>query len=92
MAMELVEFLKCTANLVVDHRKGTTRPSTRSTKLKLNRDGVGLDAVVISTGVNTAFELGSDLLMQHGGTLMVFGRPGKNFPFSFSNSFSGISL
>jgi alcohol dehydrogenase, propanol-preferring len=80
--LELTRSLKYTADLLTDSSQGKGRALEEIKKLKKNNDFPGLDAVVIATGANEAFEFGADLLRKHG-TLIVVGQPAEKIAFSF---------
>ena len=74
--------MKYTADLLIDSTKGTEAALADIGKLKKNNSFKGLDAVVIATGANPAFEFGADLLRKHG-TLIVVGQPPEKISFTF---------
>jgi D-arabinose 1-dehydrogenase-like Zn-dependent alcohol dehydrogenase len=74
--------LKYTADLLIDSSKGKEDAVAEIGKLKKNNEFPGLDAVVIATGANPAFEFGADLLRKHG-VLVVVGQPPEKIQFSF---------
>ena len=78
----LTKELKYTADLLIDSSKGKENALNEINKLKKNNDFKGLDAVVIATGANEAFEFGADLLKKHG-TLIVVGQPPEKIAFTF---------
>jgi D-arabinose 1-dehydrogenase-like Zn-dependent alcohol dehydrogenase len=80
--LELTKSLKYTADLLIDSSKGKETALEEIKKLKKNSIFPGLDAVVIATGANEAFEFGADLLAKHG-TLVVVGQPPKKIEFTF---------
>ena len=80
--LDLTKSLKYTADLLIDSSRGTQRAIEEIKKLKKNSIFSGLDAVVIATGANEAFEFGADLLAKHG-TLVVVGQPPEKIAFSF---------
>jgi alcohol dehydrogenase, propanol-preferring len=80
--LELTRSLKYTADLLIDSSQGKDKALEEIKKLKKNNDFPGLDAVVIATGANEAFEFGADLLRKHG-TLIVVGQPAEKIAFSF---------
>jgi D-arabinose 1-dehydrogenase-like Zn-dependent alcohol dehydrogenase len=80
--LELTKSLKYTADLLIDSSQGKETALEEIKKLKKNSIFPGLDAVVIATGANEAFEFGADLLAKHG-TLVVVGQPPKKIEFTF---------
>jgi D-arabinose 1-dehydrogenase-like Zn-dependent alcohol dehydrogenase len=80
--LELTRSLKYTADLLIDSSQGKDKALEEIRKLEKNNDFPGLDAVVIATGANEAFEFGADLLRKHG-TLIVVGQPPEKIEFSF---------
>src|ERR1700685_3128563 len=80
--LELTKSLKYTADLLIDSSKGKETALEEIKKLKKNSIFPGLDAVIIATGANEAFEFGADLLAKHG-TLVVVGQPPKKIEFTF---------
>jgi D-arabinose 1-dehydrogenase-like Zn-dependent alcohol dehydrogenase len=78
----LTKSLKYTADLLIDSSKGKEAAVAEIAKLKKNNEFPGLDAVVIATGANPAFEFGADLLRKHG-VLVVVGQPPEKIQFSF---------
>jgi alcohol dehydrogenase, propanol-preferring len=80
--IELTKSLKFTADLLIDSTKGKESAVEQIDKLKKNSEFSGLDAVIIATGANPAFEFGADLLKKHG-TLIVVGQPPEKISFTF---------
>ena len=80
--LQLTKELKYTADLLIDSSQGTESALEEIKKLKKNNEFPGLDAVVIATGANEAFEFGADLLKKHG-TLIVVGQPPEKIGFTF---------
>lgn len=80
--LELTRSLKYTADLLIDSSQGKDKALEEIKKLEKNNEFPGLDAVVIATGANEAFEFGADLLRKHG-TLIVVGQPPEKIEFSF---------
>jgi threonine dehydrogenase-like Zn-dependent dehydrogenase len=80
--LALSKSLKYTADLLINSTEGTEAALKEIGKLKKNNEFPGLDAVVIATGANPAFEFGADLLKKHG-TLIVVGQPPEKISFSF---------
>ena len=78
----MTKTLKYTADLLIDASHGTQNAISEINKLKKNNEFSGLDAVVIATGANEAFEFGADLLRKHG-TLIVVGQPPEKIAFTF---------
>lgn len=78
----MTKTLKYTADLLIDSSHGTQNAISEINKLKKNNEFSGLDAVVIATGANEAFEFGADLLRKHG-TLIVVGQPPEKIAFTF---------
>ena len=80
--ISLSRSLKYTADLLIDSSHGVQAAVEEINKLPKSSLFTGLDAVIIATGANEAFEFGADLLRKHG-TLIVVGQPPEKIAFSF---------
>lgn len=80
--ISLSRSLKYTADLLIDSSHGVQPALGEINKLPKSSPFSGLDAVIIATGANEAFEFGADLLRKHG-TLIVVGQPPEKIAFSF---------